>query len=139
MMDIPLEVVIHRAEEGGYWAEVPALPGCMTEGETLQELFANVREAVEGWLGASRDRARRAAPADAPAEAGPAKYSATAGSMIGLLKYGSGMPFNRLEGLQGDLRAPLPASTRWDIVKAVAGRCLPRAPSAGCPGATRTR
>lgn len=66
-MEIPLEVVIHRAEEGGYWAEVPALPGCMTEAETLQELFANVREAVEGWLGAARERARQTAPADAPA------------------------------------------------------------------------
>src|SRR5512135_130853 len=60
--------------------------------------------------------------ADAPAEAGPTKYDAKAGSMIGLLKYGSGLPFNRLEGLQGDLGVPLPASTQWDIVKAVAGR-----------------
>ena len=59
--------------------------------------------------------------ADAPAEAGPRKYDATAGSMIGLLKYGSGLPFNRLEGLQGDLGVPLPASTQWDIVEAVAG------------------
>lgn len=63
--------------------------------------------------------------AEAPAEAGPAKYSATAGSMIGLLKYGSGLPFNRLEGLQGDLGVPLPASTQWDIVKAVAGSLAP--------------
>src|SRR5215207_449929 len=61
--------------------------------------------------------------ADAPAEAGPTKYDATAGSMIGLLKHGSGMPFNRLEGLQGDLGVPLPASTQWDIVEAVA-TCL---------------
>ncbi|HEY1892419.1 MAG TPA: IS66 family transposase [Steroidobacteraceae bacterium] len=63
--------------------------------------------------------------ADAPAEAGPTKYSATAGSMIGLLKYGSGMPFNRLEGLQGDLGVPLPASTQWDVVEAVAGSLAP--------------
>jgi transposase len=61
--------------------------------------------------------------ADAPAEAGPAKYDARAGSMIGLLKYGSGLPFNRLDGLQGDLGVPLPASTQWDIVQAVAA-CL---------------
>src|SRR4051794_35020024 len=40
--------------------------------------------------------------------------------MIGLLKYGSGLPFNRLDGLQGDLDVPLPASTQWDIVQAVA-------------------
>jgi transposase len=63
--------------------------------------------------------------ADAPAEAGPRKYDATAGSMIGLLKYGSGLPFNRLEGLQGDLGVPLPASTQWDIVQAVAGNLAP--------------
>src|SRR5262245_18598277 len=63
--------------------------------------------------------------APVPPEAGPTKYSATAGSMIGLLKYGSGMPFNRVEGLQGDLGVPLPASTQWDIVKAVAGSLAP--------------
>jgi len=63
--------------------------------------------------------------ADAPAEAGPTKYSATAGSMIGLLKYGSGLPFNGLEGLQGDLGVPLPASTQWDIVQAVAASLPP--------------
>jgi hypothetical protein len=45
--------------------------------------------------------------------------------MIGLLKYGSGLPFNRLEGLQGDLGVPLPASTQWDIVKAVARSLAP--------------
>jgi transposase len=63
--------------------------------------------------------------APAPAQAGPAKYSATAGTMIGLLKYGSGMPFNRVEGLQGDLGVPLPASTQWDVVEAVAGSLAP--------------
>jgi transposase len=63
--------------------------------------------------------------ADAPAEAGPRKYDATAGSMIGLLKYGSGLPFNRLDGLQGDLGVPLPASTQWDVVEAVAAVLAP--------------
>jgi transposase len=58
--------------------------------------------------------------AEAPKTAGPGKYDARAGSMIALLKYGSGLPFNRLEGLQGDLGVPLPASTQWDIVEAVA-------------------
>jgi len=46
-----LKAIIHEAEEGGYWAEVPALPGCMTQGETLEELNTNIREAIEGWLG----------------------------------------------------------------------------------------
>jgi predicted RNase H-like HicB family nuclease len=45
-----LKAIIHQAEEGGFWAEVPALPGCLTQGETLDELQANLREAIELWL-----------------------------------------------------------------------------------------
>jgi len=45
-----LKIIVHEAEEGGYWAEVPALPGCATQGESLEELIANLYEAVEGWL-----------------------------------------------------------------------------------------
>ena len=45
-----LKVVIHEAEEGGFWAEVPSIPGCATQGETYEELIANVREAIEGCL-----------------------------------------------------------------------------------------
>ena len=45
-----LKVVIHEAEEGGYWAEVPAIPGCATQGETFEELLKNIYEAVEGCL-----------------------------------------------------------------------------------------
>ena len=45
-----LHVLIHKAEEGGYWAEVPALPGCVTQAERLDELDMNIREAIEGWL-----------------------------------------------------------------------------------------
>ena len=45
-----LKIVVHEAEEGGYWAEVPALPGCATQGETMDELLANMREAVAAWL-----------------------------------------------------------------------------------------
>jgi transposase len=63
--------------------------------------------------------------AAAPEAAGEPKYDATAGSMIGLLKYGSGLPFNRLDGLQGNLDVPLPASTQWDIVQAVAVNIKP--------------
>ena len=54
--------------------------------------------------------------AKAPEGAGGEKYDPTVGSMIALLKYGSGMPFNRLERLQGTVGIPLPASTQWDIV-----------------------
>lgn len=45
-----IRAIIHKAEEGGFWAEVPALPGCMTQGETMDELRANLHEAVELWL-----------------------------------------------------------------------------------------
>lgn len=45
-----LKVLIHKSEEGGYWAEVPSLPGCVSQGETTDELRANIREAITGWL-----------------------------------------------------------------------------------------
>ncbi len=45
-----LKVIIHEAEEGGYWAEVPSIPGCATQGETFEELLRNLYEAVEGCL-----------------------------------------------------------------------------------------
>ena len=46
-----LKAIIHDAEEGGFWAEVPALPGCVTQGDTIEEVTANLREAIDGWLG----------------------------------------------------------------------------------------
>ena len=45
-----LKVVIHEAEEGGYWAEVPSIPGCATQGESFDDLSSNICEAVEGCL-----------------------------------------------------------------------------------------
>ncbi len=45
-----VKVVIHETEEGGFWAEVPAIPGCATQGETFEDLLANLYEAVEGCL-----------------------------------------------------------------------------------------
>lgn len=59
-----LKVIVHEAEEGGYWAEVPAIPGCATQGETFEELLKNLYEAVEGCLSVEisptqvKDRAR---------------------------------------------------------------------------------
>jgi predicted RNase H-like HicB family nuclease len=47
---VTLKVLIHKADEGGYWAEVPALPGCVSQGETIDDVRANIREAIEGWL-----------------------------------------------------------------------------------------
>jgi predicted RNase H-like HicB family nuclease len=45
-----VKIVVHEAEEGGFWAEVPALPGCVSQGETMDELLANMREAIQAWL-----------------------------------------------------------------------------------------
>jgi predicted RNase H-like HicB family nuclease len=45
-----MKIVVHEADEGGFWAEVPALPGCVSQGETMDELLANVREAIQAWL-----------------------------------------------------------------------------------------
>jgi predicted RNase H-like HicB family nuclease len=45
-----VKIVVHEAEEGGFWAEVPALPGCVSQGETMDELLANVRKTIQAWL-----------------------------------------------------------------------------------------
>ncbi|MCX6623290.1 MAG: type II toxin-antitoxin system HicB family antitoxin [Acidobacteria bacterium] len=45
-----IRAIVHRAEEGGFWAEVPSIPGCATQGETMDELCSNLREAIEGCL-----------------------------------------------------------------------------------------
>jgi predicted RNase H-like HicB family nuclease len=45
-----IKAIVHEAEEGGFWAEVPAIPGCATQGETMEELLANLRDAIEGCL-----------------------------------------------------------------------------------------
>ncbi len=50
-----LKVVVHQDEDGGYWAEVPAIPGCATQGDTFEELLENLYEAVEGCLAVDLD------------------------------------------------------------------------------------
>lgn len=59
-----LAVVGHAAEEGGYWAEIPTLPGCVSEGETLSETLVNIREAAEGWLELASQRTVTGADAE---------------------------------------------------------------------------
>ena len=56
-----LTVVIHKAEEGGYWAEIPCLKGCVSEGETKEEVLVNIHEAFEGWLKVAAERDSRIA------------------------------------------------------------------------------
>jgi predicted RNase H-like HicB family nuclease len=51
-----IKAIIHSAEEGGYWAEVPALPGCITEGETMEEVLVNLKDAIEGWIDVANSR-----------------------------------------------------------------------------------
>ena len=53
-----LKIVVHEAGEGGYWAEVPALPGCASQGDTLDDLLANVREAILAWFEAGEEQVR---------------------------------------------------------------------------------
>jgi len=50
-----IKVVVHEAEEGGFWAEVPSLPGCSTQGEDFEELLQNLYEAIEGCLAVDID------------------------------------------------------------------------------------
>jgi predicted RNase H-like HicB family nuclease len=45
-----IKAIVHDAEEGGFWAEVPAIPGCATQGETMDELMHNLHEAIEACL-----------------------------------------------------------------------------------------
>lgn len=54
--NVKLKILIYEAEEGGYWAEVPALRGCVSEGETLDETLMNIKEAALGWLETASER-----------------------------------------------------------------------------------
>jgi predicted RNase H-like HicB family nuclease len=47
---LKIKIIIHEAEEGGYWAEAPAIPGCATQGNTIEELLENIHEAIEACL-----------------------------------------------------------------------------------------
>ena len=52
-----IKVILHPAEEGGFWAEVPGLPGCVSEGDDLQQTLNNIREAAEGWIEVASEHA----------------------------------------------------------------------------------
>jgi predicted RNase H-like HicB family nuclease len=56
---LKVKVIVHEAEEGGYWAEVPAIPGCATQGETVEELMKNLQEAIEACLLVEVEEPRR--------------------------------------------------------------------------------
>ncbi|NJM48954.1 MAG: type II toxin-antitoxin system HicB family antitoxin [Alkalinema sp. RU_4_3] len=52
-----VKAIVHPAEEGGFWAEVPAMPGCITEGDSIEEVMENLKDAIEGWLVVAEMRA----------------------------------------------------------------------------------
>ena len=76
-----LKVIVHEAEEGGYWAEVPGIPGCVTQGENYDNLIANIYEAVESDPGATMVSPRAAAAAPRPVTAPPPTPQAYAGQV----------------------------------------------------------
>jgi predicted RNase H-like HicB family nuclease len=65
-MSTTRQVILHPAEEGGYWVEVPSLPGCFSQGETREEALRNVREAIALYI---EDLIE--AGEDVPADTGP--------------------------------------------------------------------
>ncbi|OQW91516.1 MAG: HicB family protein [Thiotrichaceae bacterium IS1] len=54
-----LKILIHPADEGGFWVEIPALRGCVSQGETLEEALLNIQEAAVGWLEVATELALR--------------------------------------------------------------------------------
>ena len=99
-------------------------PGCNGKVYDLMHPSVLVRVVGRSFLGAKvieRQQFRcnlcgKVFTAPMPEGVGPEKYDETAASMIAILRYATGMPFNRLEGLQANFGIPLPASTQWDIV-----------------------
>jgi len=57
---VEYSVVVHEADEGGFWVEVPALPGCYSQGESIDEALSNVREAISLYLESLRDEGKDA-------------------------------------------------------------------------------
>ena len=51
-----IKATVYEAEEGGYWAKVPSMPGCYTQGETMEELVANLQEVIELWMEVDQER-----------------------------------------------------------------------------------
>ena len=70
---LQIQYIIHSDPRGGYWAEVPDIPGCVTEADTLEELERMVRDAAEGCLFAYLEQMRQQAPkASATSQGTPA-------------------------------------------------------------------
>jgi predicted RNase H-like HicB family nuclease len=76
---VRLKAVVHQAAEGGFWAEVPALPGCCSQGNTHEELLQNLREAAEGFLACGLAPAQATEATEAAEAAEAAAPAVTAG------------------------------------------------------------
>lgn len=70
-------MIEHDRETGTYWAQVPALPGCFTQGDTVDEVLANLQEAISGHLAALRAIGQPIPDGDAPEEDGPIQATVT--------------------------------------------------------------
>ncbi len=57
-----IKAIIHPAKEGGYWAEVPALPVCITEGDSMDEVINNIQDAIQGWLEVANESKKGSSP-----------------------------------------------------------------------------
>ena len=125
---LPHQDRAHRVEAGGSLST-------LLEGEVYEQKEPALRIRVVGQAPIAatiyeleRLRCNRCGDvfeAEAPEGTGKKKYDESAAAMIGLLKYGSGIPFYRLEGLEENLGIPLPASTQWEIVAESAGLIRP--------------
>jgi predicted RNase H-like HicB family nuclease len=62
VQQIEYVVILHEAEEGGYWSEVPALPGAGSQGETIEEVTANTKESIEAVIEVMKERGEAVAP-----------------------------------------------------------------------------
>jgi predicted RNase H-like HicB family nuclease len=51
-----IKVVFHKEDEGGFWVEVPSLPGCLSQGDTLEEAKKNIKDAIELWFKVTEDK-----------------------------------------------------------------------------------
>ena len=61
-MRMTLKAIIHKEPTGGFWGEVPSLPGCYSQGETVPDFLENLREAAQGCLAVLREEGRSADP-----------------------------------------------------------------------------
>ncbi len=73
-----IKAIVYEAEEGGYWAKVPTMPGCYTQGETKEELVANLHEVIELWMEVDQERKLDSQPKEPGSHELELRYAAMA-------------------------------------------------------------